>query len=126
MRTCKILGNNNCSLLKIFRTASGIVLFERGAIGFSSSIAFQNALNHQNQTITSEITLFLVIATICARLVISVFFSFAIDHDPPTQIRRYYGMILTFDNYVRPLSNISHIVLRTHFSKGIATDAILL
>ena len=103
MRTCEILENNNCSLLKIFRTASGIVLFERGAIGFSSSIAFQNALNNQNQTITSEITLFLVIATICARFVISVFFSSVIDHVPPTQIRRYYGMILT--NYGRPLLN---------------------
>ena len=96
--------SNNCSLLKIFRTASGIVLFERGAIGFSSLIAFQNTLNHQNQTITSGITLFLVIATICARFVISVFFSSVIDHDPPTQIRRYYGMILTFDNYRRPLN----------------------
>ena len=73
MRTCEIL-ENNCSLLKIFRTAFGIVLFERGAIGFSSSIAFQNALDHKNETITSEITLFLVIAAICARFVISVSF----------------------------------------------------
>ena len=104
MRTCDILENYNCLLLKIFRTASGTALFERGAIGFSSSIAFQNALTHHNQTITSEITLFLVIATICARFVISVFFSSVIDHDPPTQIHRYYGMILTFDNYGRPLS----------------------
>ena len=73
MRTCGILENHNYSLLKIFRTASGIVLFERDAIGFSSSIAFQNALNHQNQTIASEITLYLLIATICARFVFQYF-----------------------------------------------------
>ena len=96
VRTCEILENYNCSLLRIFRTASGTVLFDRGAIGFSSSITFQNALNRHNQTITSEITLFLVIATICARFVISVFFSSVIDHDPPAQIHRYYGMIFNF------------------------------
>ena len=33
------------------------------------------------------------------RLVISVIYSSVIDHDPPTQICRYYGPILTFDNY---------------------------
>ena len=46
--------------------------------------------------------LFLVIATKCTWFVISVFFSPVIDHDPPTQIRVYYGVILTFDNYGRP------------------------
>ena len=98
MRTREILERKK----KLFApedTASGIVPFERGAIGFSNSIAFQNALNHENQIITSEVTLFLAIVTICTQLVISVFFSSVIDHDPPTQIRRYYGMILTFGNY---------------------------
>ena len=84
-------------------TASGIVPVERGAIGFSSSIAFQNALNHENQTIASEVTLFLAIAAICIRFVTSVFFSTVIDLDPLTQIRGYYGMISTSDNYGRLL-----------------------
>ena len=107
MRTHEILEEK-----KLFTpedTAPGIVPFERGAIGFSSSIAFQNALNHGNQTITSEVTLFLAIATICIQFVTSVFFSSVIDHDPPTQIRRYYGMILTFDNYRRPLNLLIQI-----------------
>ena len=72
MRAREILENK-----KLFApedTASGIVPFEGGAIGFSSSIAFQNALYHENQTITSEVTLFLAIASICTRFVISVFF----------------------------------------------------
>ena len=58
MRTREILEKKNCSLLKTFRTASGIVPFESSAIGFSSSIVSQNAINHENQTITSDITLF--------------------------------------------------------------------
>ena len=86
------------------RSASGIVPFESDATVFCRSTAFQNALDHENQTITTKVTLCLLITTIHARLVISVFFSFVIDHDPPTQIHRYYGMILTFDNYGRPLT----------------------
>ena len=85
------------------RSASGIVPFESGATVFCRSTAFQNALDHDNQTITTEVTLFLVITTIRTRFVISVFFSSVIDHNPPTQIRTYYGMILTFDNYEHPL-----------------------
>ena len=85
------------------RLASGIVPFESDATVFCRSTAFQNALDDENQTSTSEVTLFLVITTIRARFVISVLFSSVIDHDPPTQICRYYGMILTFDNYRHPL-----------------------
>ena len=86
------------------RSAYGIVPFESGATVFCRSTAFQNALDDENQTITSKVTLFLVITTIHARLVISVLFTSVIDHDPPTQIRRYYGMILTFDNYGHPFA----------------------
>ena len=78
------------------RSASGIVPFESDANVCGRSTAFHNTLDDENQTITSKVTLFLVITTICERFVISVIFSSVID--PPTQIRRYYGMILTFDN----------------------------
>ena len=87
-------------------TASGKIPFERGTIGFSSSVAFQNALNHQNLTMTSEVINIIIFSdciymhTVCH---FSIFFSSVIDHDPPTQIRRYHGKILTFDNYGRPL-----------------------
>ena len=42
----------------VYRTGSGISPFNLGVIVFSSSIAFQNAFDHENPMTTSKVTLF--------------------------------------------------------------------
>ena len=52
----EIFGEKLFAPERMYRTASSIFLFESGFVVFSSSIAFQNALDHVNQTITSKVT----------------------------------------------------------------------